>query len=188
MCIRDRLSQGAAAGLVDASKLDGAAAELWRVTNAMGIKCTADFDRCQFNTAISAVMEITNAASKFVNDVPVDKRDPALSFAVASAIVRTLAPICPHWAEELWSSALHQEGSVYNAAWPEFDEDAARADEVEIAVQIKGKVRGHVTVAADATDDEVAAAAQAAVAEQLAGKDIKKVIVIKGRLVNIVAM
>ena len=59
---------------------------------------------------------------------------------------------------------------------------------MEIAVQIKGKVRGRVTVAADATDDEVAEAAKAAVAEQLAGKDIKKVIVIKGRLVNIVAI
>ena len=59
---------------------------------------------------------------------------------------------------------------------------------MEIAVQIKGKVRGRVTVAADATDDEVAEAAKAAVAEQLAGKDIKKVIVIKGRLVNIVAV
>ena len=114
--------------------------------------------------------------------------DEALSFAVAHAIVTMLAPICPHWAEELWHKALAQEGSVYNAAWPEFDAEAAKADEVEIAVQIKGKVRGRVTVAADATDDEVAEAAKAAVAEQLAGKDIKKVIVIKGRLVNIVAV
>ena len=133
-------------------------------------------------------MEITNAASKYVNDVALEQRDPALCFAVAHAIVTMLAPICPHWAEELWHKALAQEGSVYNAAWPEFDAEAAKADEVEIAVQIKGKVRGRVMVAADATDDEVAEAAKAAVAEQLAGKEIKKVIVIKGRLVNIVAV
>ena len=133
-------------------------------------------------------MEITNAASKYVNDVAAEKRDAALSFAAANAIVTMLAPICPHWAEELWHEALRQEGSVYNAAWPEFDEAAAKADEVEIAVQIKGKVRGRVTVAADASDEEVEAAAKAAVADQLAGKEIKKVIVIKGRLVNIVAI
>ena len=182
------LSQGAAAGAVDAGALDAAGKELWRTVNAMGLKCTADFDRCQFNTAISAVMEITNAASKYVNDVAAEKRDAALSFAAANAIVTMLAPICPHWAEELWHEALRQEGSVYNAAWPEFDEAAAKADEVEIAVQIKGKVRGRVTVAADASDEEVEAAAKAAVADQLAGKEIKKVIVIKGRLVNIVAV
>ena len=182
------LSQGAAAGAVSAGTLDAAGKELWRTLNGMGIKCTTDFDRGQFNTAISAVMEITNAASKYVNDVAPEQRDPALCFAVAHAIVTMLAPICPHWAEELWHGALHQEGSVYNAAWPEFDAEAAKADEVEIAVQIKGKVRGRVMVAADASDDEVAEAAKAAVAEQLAGKDIKKVIVIKGRLVNIVAV
>ncbi|HJB54450.1 MAG TPA: leucine--tRNA ligase [Candidatus Olsenella avistercoris] len=182
------LSQGAEERAVDAGGLDAAGKELWRTLNAMGLKCTADFDRGQFNTAISAVMEITNAASRYVNDVPAERRDAALCFAVAHAIVTMLAPICPHWAEELWHEALRQEGSVYNAAWPEFDEAAARADEVEIAVQIKGKVRGRVTVAADATDDEMAEAAKAAVAEQLAGKQIKKVIVIKGRLVNIVAV
>ena len=64
----------------------------------------------------------------------------------------------------------------------------AKGDEVEIAVQIKGKVRDRITVAADASDDEMAEAAKAAVADQLAGKDVKKVIVVKGRLVNIVAI
>ena len=69
-----------------------------------------------------------------------------------------------------------------------FDAELAKGDEVEIAVQIKGKVRGRITVAADASDDEMAEAAKAAVADQLAGKDVKKVIVVKGRLVNIVAI
>ena len=99
-----------------------------------------------------------------------------------------LAPICPHWAEELYHEALHLTGSVYNEPWPAFDAELAKGDEVEIAVQIKGKVRGRITVAADASDDEMAEAAKAAVADQLAGKDVKKVIVVKGRLVNIVAI
>ena len=101
---------------------------------------------------------------------------------------RALAGDACSLAEELYHEALHLDGSVYNEPWPEFDPELAKSDEVEIAVQIKGKVRGHVTVAADAADDEVAEAAKAAVADQLEGKDIKKVIVIKGRLVNIVAI
>ena len=91
------LSQNASDGSVDVSKLDASGKELWRTLNAMGIKCTTDFDRGQFNTAISAVMEITNAASKYVNEVALDKRNPQLCFAVAHAIVTMLAPICPHW-------------------------------------------------------------------------------------------
>lgn len=181
-----QLAHAGGEGAVDAGALDARSRALWRSLNALGVKCTSDFDRGQFNTAISAVMELTNAASKYVSEP--GERDSALSHRVADAIVRMLAPICPHWAEELWHEALGQEGSVYDAAWPEFDAAAARADEVQMAVQIKGKVRAHVTVSADASDDEVAGLAQAAVADQLAGKTVKKVIVIKGRLVNIVAV
>jgi len=171
---------------LDPSSLGGEAAELNRVLNGMGMRCTQDFDRSQFNTAISAVMEITNAASRYVNDVPADRRDAALCYRVAYDIVTVLAPICPHWAEELFHEALGRSGSVYNEPWPAFDPEQAKADQVEIAVQIRGKVRGHVTVAADASEDEVAEAGKAAIADQLAGKTIRKVIVVKGRLVNIV--
>ena len=182
-----QLSQNAEAGEVDHKALKGTAAELFRTLNGMGLKCTSDFDRGQFNTAISAVMEIVNAASKYVND-DASVRDARLDFRVANDIVAMLAPICPHWAEELYHEALHLTGSVYNEPWPVFDAELAKGDEVEIAVQIKGKVRGRITVAADASDDEMAEAAKAAVADQLAGKDVKKVIVVKGRLVNIVAI
>lgn len=181
------LSQTAdAEAALDPSSLGGEAAELNRVLNGMGMRCTQDFDRSQFNTAISAVMEITNAASRYVNDVPADRRDAALCYRVAYDIVTVLAPICPHWAEELFHEALGRSGSVYNEPWPAFDPEQAKADQVEIAVQIRGKVRGHATVAADASEDEVAEAGKAAIADQLAGKTIRKVIVVKGRLVNIV--
>ena len=173
---------------LDPSTLSPAGAELNRVLNGMGIKCTQDFDRGQFNTAISAVMEITNAASRYVNAAPAGQRDAALCQKVAHDVVAMLAPICPHWAEELFHEALGCEGSVYNEPWPEFDPEQAKANEVEIAVQIKGKVRGHALVAADATEDEIAEAGKAAVADQLEGKTIRKVIVVKGRLVNIVAV
>ena len=183
-----QLVEGAAAGDVDPKALDANAKELNRVLHEMGIKCTNDFDRGQFNTAISAVMELTNAASKYVNDVEAEKRDGALCYRVAHDIVTMLAPICPHWAEELFHEALGREGSAYNEPWPEFDAAQAKSDTVEIAVQIKGKVRARINVPADAAKDELEAAAKEAVAAQLEGKDIKKVIVVPGRLVNIVAL
>ena len=182
------LSHGAKRGEVDASKLSGADAELNRALHELGIKCTNDFDRSQFNTAISASMELVNAASKYVNDVPVDKRDAALAWRVAHDIVTMLAPICPHWAEELFHEALGLSGSVYNEPWPKFDAEQAKSDMVEIAVQIKGKVRARIQVVADASKDELESAAREAVAEQIAGKTVKKVVVVPGRLVNIVAI
>ena len=182
------LSHGAKRGEVDPAKLSGADAELNRALHELGIKCTNDFDRGQFNTAISASMELVNAASKYVNDVPEDKRDAALAWRVAHDIVTMLAPICPHWAEELFHEALGLTGSVYNEPWPKFDAEQAKSDLVEIAVQVKGKVRARIQVAADASKDELEAAAREAVAEQIAGKTVKKVVVVPGRLVNIVAI
>ncbi|MGN9235561.1 leucine--tRNA ligase [Atopobiaceae bacterium HCP3S3_D6] len=192
------LTEGAAAGTatgtaagspaLDPSKLSGASKELWRQLNEHGVKCTEDFDRGQFNTAISAVMELVNAASKYVNDVPVAERDAALCMRVAHDVVAMLAPIIPHWAEELFHAALGREGSVYNEPWPEFDPEQAKSDEIQIAVQVKGKVRARIDVAADVSKEELEEAAKAAVADQLVGKTIKKVIVVPGRLVNIVAI
>ena len=79
------------------------------------------------------------------------------------------------------------EGSIHDQPWPTFDPEQAKSDEVELAVQVNGKVRGHITVAADAAEDEMREAALAVVDELIAGKTIRKVIVVAGRLVNIVA-
>ena len=183
------LTQGAdASAELDSKALKGKDRELWRQLNEFGLKCTEDFDRGQFNTAISAVMELVNGASKYVNEVPAGERDAALCVRVAHDIVCMLAPICPHWAEELFHSALGRTTSSYNEPWPTFSAEEAKSDEVEIAVQIKGKVRARVNVSATASKDELEAVAKQAVADQLVGKTIKKVIVVPGRLVNIVAI
>ena len=179
-----KLVEGAQEGEFDPAKLSESAAELFRKLNGLGDRCTTDYDRGQFNTAISAIMEIVNAASKYVNDTPAEQRDHALDYRVAHDIVAILAPICPHWAEELFHEALHREGSVYNEPWPTFDPVLAVADTVEIAVQVMGKVRGHATVA---SKEETEKAALAAVASQLEGKTVRKVIVVPGKLVNVVA-
>ena len=183
------LARAADSGVVlDAAALGPQARALNRVLHEMGLRCTSDFDRGQFNTAISAVMELVNAASKYANEVSAERRDGALCWRVAHDIVAMLAPICPHWAEELHHEALGLAGSVYNEPWPSFDAEQAKSDTIEIAVQVKGKVRARIQVAADSSKDELEAAAREAVSSQIEGKDVRKVIVVPGRLVNIVAV
>ena len=176
-----------ASAVLDHTALDSKSLELNRVLNAMGIRCTTEFDKGQFNTAISAVMELVNAASAYINEVPVESRDAALCYKVANDVVAMLAPIIPHWAEELSHEALGKDVPVYHQPWPEFDPEQVKSNTIEIAVQLKGKVRARIEVSADASEEELAAAATKAIADQLEGKEIKKVIVVKGRLVNIVA-
>ena len=176
-----------ASAVLDHTALDPQSLELNRVLNAMGIRCTTEFDKGQFNTAISAVMELVNAASAYINEVPAESRDAALCYKVANDVVAMLAPIIPHWAEELSHEALGKDTPVYHQPWPEFDPEQAKSNTVEIAVQLKGKVRARIEVSADASEEELTAAATEAIADQLEGKEIRKVIVVKGRLVNIVA-
>ena len=176
-----------ASAVLDHTTLDPKSLELNRVLNAMGIRCTTEFDKGQFNTAISAVMELVNAASAYINEVPAESRDVALCYKVANDVVAMLAPIIPHWAEELSHEALGKDIPVYHQPWPEFDPEQAKSNTVEIAVQLKGKVRARIEVSADASEEELTAAATEAIADQLEGKEIRKVIVVKGRLVNIVA-
>ena len=176
-----------ASAVLDHTALDAKSLELNRVLNAMGIRCTTEFDKGQFNTAISAVMELVNAASAYINEVPAESRDAALCYKVANDVVAMLAPIIPHWAEELSHEALGKDIPVYHQPWPEFDPEQAKSNTVEIAVQLKGKVRARIEVSADASEEELTAAATEAIADQLEGKEIRKVIVVKGRLVNIVA-
>lgn len=176
-----------ASAVLDHTALDAKSLELNRVLNAMGIRCTTEFDKGQFNTAISAVMELVNAASAYINEVPAESRDTALCYKVANDVVAMLAPIIPHWAEELSHEALGKDTPVYHQPWPEFDPEQAKSNTVEIAVQLKGKVRARIEVSADASEEELTAAATEAIADQLEGKEIRKVIVVKGRLVNIVA-
>lgn len=176
-----------ASSVLDHTALDPQSLELNRVLNAMGIRCTTEFDKGQFNTAISAVMELVNAASAYINEVPAESRDAALCYKVANDVVAMLAPIIPHWAEELSHEALGKDIPVYHQPWPEFDPEQAKSNTVEIAVQLKGKVRARIEVSADASEEELTAAATEAIADQLEGKEIRKVIVVKGRLVNIVA-
>lgn len=174
------------AASLDKGALSKPALELYRERHRTLAKCTEDFDRGQFNTAISAMMELVNAASAYINAVPAAERDAALTALVACDIVSVLAPICPFACEELWHAALGREGSVYTAPWPEFDAAEAAADEVEIAVQVLGKMRARVMVPAGADAAAMQAAAKAAVAKHIEGKTVVKAICVPGKLVNLV--
>ncbi len=166
--------------------------ELLRERHRVVGKVIDDFARNNFNTAIAAIMELVNATGDYLRKNSAESRAADAELAafdreVAGVIVKLLAPMAPHWAEELWQDVLGNEGSVHKEAWPEFDPSAAKSAEVELAVQVNGKVKAKITVAADAAEEAVREAALEAVAGATDGKDIKKVIVIPGRLVNVVA-
>ncbi len=168
-----------------------AAKLLYRERHRVVGKVIDDFGRNNFNTAIAAVMELVNAAADYLrkndaNSRMSDDQAKALDIDVAETIVKLLAPIVPHWSEELWTSVLGHSTSIHEEAWPEFDPKEAEADEVELAVQINGKVKARITVAASADEAEISDAALVAVSQATEGKNIVKVIVIPQRLVNIV--
>jgi leucyl-tRNA synthetase len=149
-------------------------------------KVTRDIEDFGFNTALSAMMELVNSANDYRRAVPRSERDSSVEAAVAESLTLMLAPYVPHMSEELWRVVLGRHGSVHSVAWPAFDAAAAAADEIELPVQVNGKVRAKVVVAASASHDEIVAVAMSAAASWVEGKDVKKVVVVPGKLVSVV--
>ena len=175
--------KGAAA--YDAASLTKEEKELRRILHHTIKKVTEDIDkRYNFNTAISAIMELVNAVYgiKDANAV-----NGGLMKEVVSALLRLLAPFAPHMTEELWAQ-LGEEGSIHKCTWPTFDESALVQDEVEIVLQINGKVRDKVLLPATATKDEMETLALANPRVQgfIGDKQVVKVICVPKKLVNIV--
>ncbi|WP_332649482.1 leucine--tRNA ligase [Lysinibacillus sp. 54212] len=140
-------------------------------------KVTDDYEGIRFNTAISQMMV-------FINDC---YKAEVIPTQYVEGFVKMLAPIAPHIAEELWA-ILGNEGTISYVEWPAYDESKLVDDEIEVVVQVNGKVRAKVKVAKDATKEELEAAALAdeKVQEQMEGKQLVKLIAIPGKLVNIV--
>ncbi|MBP0726343.1 leucine--tRNA ligase [Bacillus sp. RG28] len=141
-------------------------------------KVTEDFEGLRFNTAISQMMVFINEAYK-AEQLPKD---------MVEGFVKLLAPVAPHIGEELWSLLGHADSITY-ASWPAFDEAKLVEDEVEIVVQINGKVKAKLKVAKTASREQMEeiALADEAVKEQVEGKTVRKIIAVPGKLVNIVA-
>jgi leucyl-tRNA synthetase len=183
-------------------ELSDAERALRRKTHETIKRVSADLEKVHLNTPVSAMMELVNELYVFcsasrcvpVGDEPEKvgaiERPSTISVLKESieALVRMLSPFTPHLAEELWE-ALGHKGGIVEAGWPVFDEAVARAEQIVVPVQVNGKVRGRVTVAAGTSEQDLreAALADPQVRAHTEGKTIKKVVVAGGKLVSIVA-
>lgn len=168
-------------------ELDGESRDLYRKTHRTIKKVTRDIeDRFHFNTAISAIMELVNTMSGIDLRKSGRKENSVVRYALES-IVLLLAPIAPHFAEELWE-ALGYESSILLASWPEYNEEALSKDELLIVVQVNGKLRSRFNVDADTDDNAIKemALSDERVKKFIKNKPVKKIIVVKKKLVNIV--
>ncbi|MEN8199886.1 MAG: leucine--tRNA ligase [Thermodesulfobacteriota bacterium] len=181
---RDSLHSGRA---IDAGQFNSSERELHRKTHQTIQRVTANIEHnFHFNTAISAVMELFNTLSSLTS-LEKESPGPALIREAVETMLILLSPMVPHFCAELWSF-VHEDGTIDEQQWPECDEEAAKEDELTIVVQVKGKVRSRLQVAAD-TDDaslEEMALKDVKVQKFIAGQAVKKVIVVKKKLVNIV--
>ncbi len=159
-----------------------------RLTHQIIRKITVDIEtRFNFNTAISAAMELVNGMYQFRDRIPAVDRDPAVMREAVEKLLLLLAPFAPFITDELWARCGHTT-SIHREPWPEYDPEMLVEDQVEIVVQINGRVRDRMTVPADITPTEMQEAVleQPRIRELVAGKEVKKVISVPGKLVNIV--
>ena len=183
--VMDHLEAGEVPPL-DPGALDEEARALRRRTHETIAKVSDDMGRrLTFNTAIAAVMELLNAVGRFS---PSDPQDRAVVREALEAVVLLLSPIVPHITHHLWRRLGHAE-AVIDVPWPEPDPDALVREEIELVVQVNGKVRSRIRVPADADREaiEQAALADERVRRFVGDGEVRKVIVVPGRLVNVVA-
>lgn len=172
----------------DHSNLTEADKDLRRVLHSSIKKVTNDIEtRFNFNTAISTMMELVNALYAYKEAVK--EPNAGLVYEAISDLIKMMSPFVPHITEELWRGAIDANSSVHEQSWPECDEEALKVDNVEIVLQVNGKVRGRLTVPAEATKEELEkiAMADANVQAHIGDATVRKVICVPGRLVNIVA-
>ena len=172
----------------DHSNLNEADKDLRRVLHSSIKKVTNDIEtRFNFNTAISTMMELVNALYAYKEAAK--EPNAGLIYEAISNLIKMMSPFVPHITEELWRGAIDANSSVHEQSWPECDEEALKVDNVEIVLQVNGKVRGRLTVPAEATKEELEkiAMADANVQAHIGDATVRKVICVPGRLVNIVA-
>ncbi|SDM20192.1 leucyl-tRNA synthetase [Modicisalibacter muralis] len=191
--VADHLASESATGTpsaLDVSALNAEHKALRRKTHETVGKASDDIGRrTTFNTAIAAVMELTNAITRFHNaSDEATPQDLAVVREALEACVLLLAPITPHACHALWAELGHTEPAI-DAPWPQVDEAAMFKETVELVVQVNGKLRARIAAATDAAKDtlEAQALANENVQRHIDGKTLRKVIVVPGKLVNIVA-
>ncbi len=180
--------KAATAGDLSAAKPRKEAADLRREMHVVLKQVSYDYDRMQYNTVVSGCMKLLNALEDFKADG--SDGDNAVLCEGMSVLLRMLYPACPHITANLWAELGYsaKTGDLLDTAWPEVDESALQRDELELMLQINGKLRGSVVVSATASKEQIehAALATETFVKQANGAVPKKVIVVPGRLVNIV--
>jgi leucyl-tRNA synthetase len=182
--VHEHVAQGAVPEL-DPTGLSGAGRELRRKTHETLKRADDDFGRrIMFNTVVSAVHELTNTVSRMTPSCDQDRA--AVREALRTAVL-VLSPIAPHVTQALWN-ALGESSLLVSCCWPEVDESALVQQTIELVVQVNGKVRGKVVMAADADEEHARALALANdnVVRFVEGKSVRKVITVPGKLINIV--
>ena len=162
--------------------------DMRRKLHQMIKKITEDIEGgFKFNTAISGLMELVNAVRDYLDSTPEEDWNFELLREIIENLILILSPFAPHMADELHSD-LGYEGSVMTKEWPKWDEEALKVEEVEIAILVNGKVRDKMTIPIDASEEEVKemALSRERIVKILDGKTPKKVIYVRGRIVNIV--
>jgi leucyl-tRNA synthetase len=184
----EALLKAATAGDLSQAACRRPAADLRRDVHLTLKQVSFDYERMQYNTVVSGCMKLLNALEDFKLDG--SPGDQAVLCEGVSVLLRMLYPVCPHISAHLW---LHlgyaaRTGDLLDAAWPRVDDSALLRDEIELMLQINGKLRGAISVPATASrqDIEQVALASEAVQKQAQGAAAKKVIVVPGRLVNVV--
>jgi leucyl-tRNA synthetase len=176
--------RGVTTASIDASLLSDKEKILLRKAHETLRRVTQDFEtRWHFNSAIALIMELTN---EIYGQEPLEEgARPEIRKEILELLTLMLAPMTPHLSEELWEALGHSDG-LSSAAWPAFNADLAREEEVEVVVQINGKVRGKVTVPAGLGQEELAERAKEFAARHINGKRVVKTIVVPDKLVNLV--
>ena len=183
---RETLSgKRAAEKQINSSFLSPRTLSLHRKTHQTIKKVTNDMERdYHFNTAIAGMMELMNELTSFG---PASDEDQAVFRFAIERVLLLLSPFSPHVAEEMWE-AIGNRPSIFEQNWPEWDEDAAKEEQIELVVQVNGKLRSRILISVGMADEAVQKIAleDQRVKEMIGSKSIKKVIVVKGKLVNIV--
>jgi leucyl-tRNA synthetase len=182
---RDRLSSASTA-----SGFSPGARALRRKTHQTIVKITSDFDQLHLNTSVAALMELFNQLADFNADPATASPEDVFAVREAlEALVVMLAPFAPHVAEEMWEGMGHDGGLLHEVpVWPLADPELARREELEIPIQVNGKLRSRVIAAPEVSEEELRALAldDEKVRASIDGREIVKVIVVPRRLVNIV--
>ncbi|WP_097026560.1 leucine--tRNA ligase [Clostridium peptidivorans] len=168
----------------DKNIMDKSEKELNFIRHSTIKSITEDVEKMQFNTCIARLMEFTNALSKYLNE---ESKNSSFLKECILDFIRLISSFAPHFGEEQWN-LFSMNFSVFNESWPKFDPNALIKDEIEIAIQINGKIKARINVPSNLTEDAIKEAALTCdeIQKNTEGKNIIKVIVIKGKLVNIV--